>query len=169
MAGIPYVVALGVGILGIASAGSHPVMQIGSWLLIVLCVGGLASILWALFLPRVAHADGRLLLFLRGPTPIRIPIDAVECFFLGQGPSGIGGGLSGEGAESRNIVVRLAERATEWHHGDLDRRLGQWCDGYITITGTWCEPIDADVVGAMNHDLADLKRKQKSAVGPSVT
>jgi hypothetical protein len=123
---------------------------------------GLGLTIWASRLPRVAYApSGSLLLFLRGAKPIRIPIEIVECFFLGQGPSGVRHGQDEEDLEARNIVVRLAEKATEWQHGDVDRRLGNWCGGYITINGTWCEPINTEVVGLMNHDLAEVKRQRR--------
>src|SRR5688572_28575047 len=38
-------------------------------------------------LPRMAFDKGHLEVFLSGGTPIRVPIQIVECFFLGQGPS----------------------------------------------------------------------------------
>ena len=34
--------------------------------------------------PRVAYQQEELLLFLRTGRPIRVPVDVVECFFLGQ-------------------------------------------------------------------------------------
>ena len=93
--------------------------------------------------------------------PTRIPIDVVECFFLGQGPSGISSG-TGEELESSNIVVRLAEAAKDWHHRDAKRTLGHWCEGYITLRGTWCEPISLDLVNRLNHHLAQTKRARKA-------
>lgn len=110
--------------------------------------------------PRVQYADGKLLLYLRGRNPISVPIDAVECFFLGQGPTGIGSGELSE-AEASNIVVRLAERDTEWHRREIKPALGRWCDGYITLHGAWCEPIDGKLVTDLNSKLAALKRQRK--------
>lgn len=139
-----------------------------AWLLAVVTLGGLASTLWTLRTPRTAYADGNLWLFLRGTARARIPIDVVECFFLGQGPSGVHSGRSGDQLESRNVVVRIAERATQWHHGDLPPALGHWCEGYITLTGTWCEPIDGDLVARMNQRLTEVKRQHKIAAPNSV-
>ncbi len=127
-------VALGV-LPWIASCG------LGSWLMLqpsfgwlvrglglILAVISLASILssvWAMRSPRVAYRDDELLLFLGALKPVRLPIEIVECFFLGQGPSGVRDKETGDDLESRNIVVRLAERATEWHQGEVRRRIGK--------------------------------------------
>ena len=42
------------------------------------------------------------------------------------------------------------------------RSLGKWCDGYITIFGVWCEPLDGDFVNRMNHRLAEVEADSKS-------
>lgn len=160
IAGIPFalVMLLGIPVLFAIT----PLIRWLGLLLIGLGGVGLAATLWALLLPRVAYHDGRLLLYLRRAQPVSVPIEVVECFFLGQGPSGLASDAAGEQLESRNVVVRLAERATEWQHGQLDRKLGHWCDGYITINGSWCEPINADVVGALNHKLVVAQRKRRA-------
>ena len=49
----------------------------------------------------------------RSRQPYRIPIDVVEVFFGGQGATDVQ--VPGHKIESRNIVVRLAERHKEWH------------------------------------------------------
>jgi len=117
----------------------------------------------ALGRPRVACGPDCLRLDLLYGQPIDVPLDVVECFFLGQGPSFVGSGRVAK-ADASNVVVRLAERATEWHKRDVNRKLGQWCDGYITIRGAWCEPIDGDLVEQMNARLAAIKRQRRGAV-----
>lgn len=120
------------------------------------------SVFVAMRKPRVAYADGHLCLNLGAAAPFCPPLDVVECFFLGQGPSFVGKGPVAE-AEASNVVVRLAERATDWHKRDVRPSLGNWCDGYITIRGAWCEPIDGQVVEKMNSRLAAVKRERKEA------
>ena len=116
--------------------------------------------------PRLAYDDGCLLVYLGSAQPHRVPIELVECFFLGQGPSLLPAPtLAGEreSPESATIVVRLAESAEEWKHVEVKPSLGQWCDGYITIRGTWCEPINADRMKQLNHRLVETHRKQRKS------
>ena len=143
----------------------------GSWWWIVRLIGGvvflacfgtLVALLAAMRRPRVAFADDFVHLDLRYGQPIRVPLDVVECFFLGQGPSFVGKGAVGK-AEASNVVVRLAERATDWHKREVKSVLGNWCDGYITIRGAWCGPINGPVVEEMNKKLAAVKRARKAA------
>ena len=93
---------------------------------------------------------------------MRIPIDIVEVFFMGQGPSKLGHGQVDD-AETQNVVVRLAEAAKEWHHFDVKPALGHWCDGYIILRGAWCEPINAQVLERLNKRLVAVKRARRAA------
>jgi hypothetical protein len=132
-----------------------------AWLLIVLgTILTAYQLLW-LKTPRLAHTTDQLLVYVRGLRPIRVPIDLVECFFLGQAPSLIVT-PEGKSVENRTVVVRLAERAREWHRRKIRRALGQWCDGYITLRGTWCEPLDGELLNRMNAKLAKLQRFRKA-------
>jgi hypothetical protein len=60
--------------------------------------------------------------------------------------------------ETSTVVVRLAERATDWSHGDAHPLLAAWCDGYITLRGTWCEPLDLKVVDRLNRLLYEASQ-----------
>ena len=115
--------------------------------------------------PRVAYEQGDLLLFLRTRRPLRVPVSVVECFFLGQTDTMLAPTSREESGEelvkTRSIVVRLAEAATDWHQRDVRPELGQWCDGYITIRGTWCEPMGPVLVKKMNSQLAAIHRQQR--------
>jgi hypothetical protein len=161
--GIAWLMLMGGGMWLVLRTDQQTLWQLVGWMVGAGGAMGVVRTLRALRQPRVAYANAELLLYLRGRNPIRLPIDVVECFFFGQGPSGVRDQPLGSDLESRNVVVRLAERAAEWHHGPVKRGLGHWCDGYITITGTWCEPISPDVVGVMNHELAEVKRQRKAA------
>ena len=110
--------------------------------------------------PRLAYEAGELLVFLTAFEPIRVPVDVVECFFLGQGPTEVPA-LKKASAEAKNLVVRLAERAKEWKRVEVKPILGQWCDGYITIRGAWCEPITQDLVERLNGRLVEAHRQQR--------
>lgn len=110
--------------------------------------------------PRLALDQGDLVVFLRQPQPYRVPLDVVECFFIGQAPSSLGERLpSGARIENVTVVVRLAERATQWSQRPTNRAVGRWCDGYITILGDWSDRIDGDVVTQLNRRLVDYKRQ----------
>ena len=115
--------------------------------------------LMALRRPRIGYANGHLSLDLKYGHAIQVPLEVVECFFLGQGPSFVGKAAVAQ-ADASNVVVRLAERATDWQHRDVHPRFGHWCDGYITIRGAWCEPIDVRVVERLNARLAAAKREK---------
>jgi hypothetical protein len=112
--------------------------------------------------PRLAYADGELLVYLEPQTPTRVPIDIVECFFLGQGPSELPK-LKGCEPETQNVIVRLAESAVDWKHRDVRPAIGHWCEGYITLRGSWCEPITPALMKRLNHRLAEVHRQRKAA------
>ena len=154
-------------ITGCVPAGWMLVGYVLGWGLIVggaLMAGGLLA-LWRT--PRLAYRDGMLLVYLRGYQPLRVPVDVVECFFLGQGESQMPASGSAK-EESSTIVVRLAESAHEWNHVEVKRSLGHWCDGYITIRGTWCEPINAPLMKRLNERLVAIHRERRaSAKEPS--
>ena len=144
----------------------HPpavaVQQIGYGLA---CAAGLALALWWLVarLPRLSYGNGYLLVYLRLSRPIRVPIDAIECFFLGQGPDPVVGRLGNQTMETINVVMRLAERSREWSEVDVNRMLGNWCDGYATIRGAWCERLSTELVTELNNRLVHAKRVLPSA------
>jgi hypothetical protein len=106
--------------------------------------------------PRIAYRDGSVLFYLQSEGPIAVPANIVEAFFLGQGPVKL---PSGAGAQQRttNLVARLAQRETDWARRDVKAALGAWCDGYVTIRGTWCEPLNNEVVRRLNHRLKEVQ------------
>ena len=107
-------------------------------------------------LPRLAYADGKLLIYAGSSKPYQVPIDIVEVFFGGQGATDVH--VPSHKVESRYVVVRLAERHKEWHERKMRPSFGRWDDGYISLSGVWCEPITADLIKTMNHKLVETKR-----------
>jgi hypothetical protein len=112
--------------------------------------------------PRLAYHDGKLLVYLRSGQPIAVPIDVVECFFLGQAPSLLPG-KQHEQTDAAAVVVRLAEAAREWSERQVKPALGKWCESYITIRGTWCEKLDLDKVNGLNRRLVEARRELEQA------
>lgn len=126
----------------------------------------LASLAWWLSTPRLAYEGSDLVVFLDRGETIRVPIDIVECFFLGQGASFLPH-LQGREPETANVIVRLAESAVDWKHRDVNPRIAHWCEGYITLRGAWCEPIDAEGLRRLNHRLAEIHRQRKADAAAS--
>ncbi len=135
----------------------------------VACLGGtmavvgvavVAGLLLELRRPRIGYCEGAVFFFLRGGPPIATPLEVVEAFFLGQGPVHLPGSAMA-GAETVNLIARLAEKATEWQKVDVKPVLGHWCDGYVTIRGTHCEPLGEDLIRQLNHKLVAAKRRYR--------
>ena len=115
---------------------------------------------FALTRPRIAYEQGSLIVYCELHRATRVPIEIVECFFLGQGPSELPK-LAGREPETANVVVRLAESASEWKHREMRPAFGLWCEGYITIRGAWCEPIGRDLMQRLNRRLSEVQRERK--------
>lgn len=146
-------------------------VDIVAWKIVAGLVGTLATLAAGSLVllgsqPRIAYRDGELLLYLGSANAERVPIEFVEVFFRGQAASLIAGQSEhqvAEGPETSTVVVRIAERAEPWHKRPTRAMLGQWCGGYITVRGTWCEPITADVIQGLNRRLIEIHR-QRAAV-----
>ena len=123
---------------------------------------GMMSCLWTMRQPRLGFIDDWLVVNLTTGAPTRVPIEVVECFFLGQASTDIESESDKE-VETSTVVVRLAERAKEWHERKTKSSLGRWCDGYIVVHGTWCEPISPELLKQMNHRLAEIHRQRNKA------
>lgn len=114
-------------------------------------------VIYFMFLPRLAFENGELLVYMQSSKPIRVPIEIVECFFMGQAPSLLAGSNHID-SETATVVVRLAESANDWKNVDVKPALGRWCDGYIVVRGTWSEPIDAKLIQQLNTKLAEAQQ-----------
>jgi hypothetical protein len=135
-------------------------MWLGTGLLVVF--GFIASALLVhMRRPRIAYRDGEVLFFLGSASPIAVPAEIVEAFFIGQQPLNLPGRPPGRHA-TMNLVARLTQRATDWSRRDVKPALGRWCDGYVTIRGTWCEPINGELIRRLNHRLREVNEETKS-------
>jgi hypothetical protein len=136
--------------------------RVGRWLGVAMLIAGLAlaaALVAQLLRPRIAYDDGRVLFYVRSGPPIAVPVGAIEAFFVGRGPAPLPGPLSKQ--ETMNLVARISQRATEWARQDVKRSLGNWCDGYVTIRGTWCEPLEPELIRRLNRRLKEVKEEPK--------
>lgn len=127
-------------------------------MMVLVSIAVVAGLLVELQRPRIGYRQGTVFFYLRGGPPIATPLEVVEAFFLGQGPAHLTGSRIA-GAETVNLIARLAEKATEWQKVEVKPMLGHWCDGYVTIRGTHCELLGEDLVRQLNHKLATAKRR----------
>jgi hypothetical protein len=105
--------------------------------------------------PRVAFRDGDVLFHLRSGAPVAVPAEVVEAFFLGQGPANLP--AVGNPTEAVNLVARISQKAPEWEKVDVKPAIGRWCEGYVTIRGMWCEPLNGEVVRRLNRRLREIR------------
>jgi hypothetical protein len=154
-------------VIGLIAIAAKP-LESAAWLQIVGWIfAGVGLFLFAILafqlrLPRLAYTDGALLVYLRMGSPYRVPVEAIECFFIGTGA----GQIPGKGHEEtpvRNVVVRLAEKAVDYHEREVKPALGRWEEGYITIYGAWCEPLDLAAVNRLNARLSEVKSMTQRA------
>lgn len=110
------------------------------------------------FRPRVAYEQGKVLFYLRAGEPIAIPVQVVEAFFLGQGPAYLPGQPE-DSEETVNLVARLSQKSPEWERMEVKPALGRWCESYVSIRGTWCEPLTNDVIRRLNRRLSEVSRE----------
>jgi len=160
------IVAGGIAIVAIILALGVLGWPVAVWVRAVAGVVFFAAVGWLALLarqwrqPRLAYANGELLVYLRRGGPLHVPLDVVECFLLGQADSFLPGQRN-RPSETSTVVVRLAERAEAWQHIEVEPTLGSWCDGHIVIRGTWCEPIGLDVVNRLNRRLGQVRRARR--------
>ncbi|HEY4232850.1 MAG TPA: hypothetical protein VGM76_05475 [Lacipirellulaceae bacterium] len=139
--------------IGIHSAGSW-YLWIGCGM-IVFGLGLVAALLAQIRQPRIAYRARHVLFYVVSGEPIAVPVGIVEAFFLGQGPLMLPGPEK-RGDATVNLVARLSQRETQWAEHDVKPALGRWSDGYITIRGTWCEPLNGELVRRLNRRLREV-------------
>lgn len=138
-----------------------PAWRAIGWSLVVLGVLGAIPLLTQAVMPRISYGQGEVLFHLRFRGAVRVPLEFVEAFLLGQGPSWLPGKSLAE-AEATTLVVRLAERAEAFERVSIHPLLGSWCDYYVTLRGAWCEPLDVGLVNRLNQRLHETKRQQET-------
>ncbi len=132
-----------------------------NWLAIAWAGGGIilcGSLLHILGRARMRLRGDNLQLALNWVQSTRIPLDVVECIFAGEtkGAWAISPKIP---YRTRSLVIRLAETARPWSSGPVVKTFATWSDGYITLHGLWCEPLDRDLILQLNDYLLKAKRK----------
>jgi hypothetical protein len=128
------------------------------WIGGVMVVVGLfnvAILLLQLREPRVVYYDGRVLFYWNTEAPIAVPVQVVEAFFLGQGPTMLPA-TEKRGEATVNLIARLSQRETAWAERDVNQAFGKWAEGYVTIRGTWCEPLTGELIRTLNRRLREV-------------
>jgi hypothetical protein len=166
MSMFPAAAIVGVGLL-LLNGSTTSIVRIAAWLLIILGGVLVVGLLSQWRRPRIAYRDGEVLFHLRAGRPIAVPVQVVEAFFAGQGPSHLPA-VAGNASETVNLVARLSQKAPEWAHMEVKEALARWCDGYVSIRGTWCEPLSGELIRRLNHRLREIHLEQKAAE-PSAT
>ena len=150
-----------------ATGESVPVW--GKILLVVLC-GVLTLVIAVLALvasrPRLSYRDGLLRVRLTPLAVEDVPVELVECFFLGSSAVAVAGyspksvALPSQLAVRRvgTLVMRLAERADQWQARPTFAPWGEWLAGAVVFDGRWCEPLSIAGVVQLSRRLVEAKR-----------
>jgi hypothetical protein len=149
------VAGIGAWVLLRSGSGDQSAWRALAW--IAMLAGSAASFAMLLQLrrPRIAFEDDFVLFFLRGGAPIAVPVDVVEAFFAGQGPAHLP--VVKKQPQAVNLVARLSRRNPEWAEQSVKSALGNWADGYVTIRGSWCQPLDGELIRQLNRRLKEVK------------
>jgi hypothetical protein len=141
----------------IAFSGEQPVADWRMWLgggLMLVGATLAGAVIAQLRRPRIAYLDGTVEFYLRSATPLGVPVELVEAFFLGQGP------LMLPAAPQRdatvNLVARISQRDPSYAEREVKQALGAWSESYVTIRGTWCEPLNGELIRRLNHRLREV-------------
>ena len=163
-------IALGlvpVGLLGAAGVQLYLKAANSLWAamgltLITLCVILLGILAKYLLSPRVAYKDGLVLFYLKAGPPLAVPVEVVEAFFLGQGPAHLPL-VQPDDQVAINLVARLSQKAPQWAEVEVKPALGRWSEGYVSIRGSWCEPLNGELIRRLNRRLGEVSREQMAA------
>ena len=123
------------------------------WLMIIFGLSIVAAIGGQLRRPRLAYRPGELLLFVRSGGPIAVPVHLVDDVRLAAGPTGLP--LAGR-SRTKNLIIRLRPNEPDWAARTVNPSLANWQDGCITLHGTWCEPLNEQLVRRLNDRLREV-------------
>ncbi len=151
-------------VLGLVSRPTNWPQWLGA-AMIAVGSGLVASLLVQLRQPRIAYDDGQVLFHLRNGPPIAVPVELVEAFFLGQGPLVLPGAPQRDATV--NLVARISQRDPSYAEREVKPALGRWSESYVTIRGTWCEPLHGELIRRLNHRLREVSEERASQTAAS--
>ena len=139
-------------VLATGTMATHGWLVAVYWLVAALVVGALSLVASR---PRLEHTDGMLRVRLAPGRADDVPLAVVECFFLGSNTLG-----PDDAATHRvgTLVMRIAERATEWQQRPTFAPWGTWADGAVVFDGRWCEPLSLELARGLSGRLVEVKR-----------
>jgi hypothetical protein len=134
----------------------------------LLLVMATATLAWSAARPRLVRAGPEVVVRLSPLVVHRVPLEIVECVFPGSQSLSSGTSVpegrepeADAAAERRvnTLVLRLAERASQWRSKPVAAAWGAWSDGTIVFDGRWCEPLSPSVVRGISARLIEAKRE----------
>lgn len=135
-----------------------------AWLLGGLSALLVVSLVMQMLRPRVTFRAGQVLFNLKSGPPIAVPVEMVEAFFLGQGPTTLPGARQGDATV--NLVARISQRDPDFAQREVKPALGAWSESYVTMRGTWCEPLNGELIRRLNRRLREVsERPENEAAG----
>jgi hypothetical protein len=156
-------------LFGLRFLGSEPLVKPTEslWFWVLLSIAFAAFVIGSLLffiarVPRILYADGRVKFFVRFGPPVEVPVEHVEAFLLGRGPIFFSDDRR-ETKETTTLLVRIAERAHDYHNVTTAPLLAAWCGNQATIRGTWTEPLGLELVNRLNQRLYDVKQVRAAA------
>lgn len=166
--------------VALAWAGGAPAASVG----LLAAAGGVvlasaAAVAVAAARPRLALHGAAVRIRLAPLVAHDVPLDMVECVFLGSRPlaaaaagaaPGTTGGDAAEAEASRRVatlVMRIAERATAWQSRPTFRAWGTWEEGNVVFDGRWCEPLTVVLARDVARRLLEAKRAGAAAAAPA--
>jgi hypothetical protein len=144
-----------------SNASANPAGCALTWIAFLSGVVVASILLVQLRRPRIAFQNGHVLFYLRSGSAISVPVDVVEAFFAGQGPAHLP--VVSKQPQTVNLIARLSRRHPEWAEQQVKPALGKWSDGYVTIRGSWCEPLDSEVIRRLNRRLKEVTDNREVA------
>jgi hypothetical protein len=109
--------------------------------------------------PRLARHGDMLRVRLAPLAAHDVPLEFVECFFLGSHVLPDPHGRDDVPTQRvGTLVMRVAERATAWHTRPTFAPWGAWADGAVVFDGRWCEPLSGDLARRLSTRLVEAKR-----------
>jgi hypothetical protein len=147
-------------VAGVAPAASWVVFA--GWLVAEAVVALLAA---AAARPRLVHRrspqHGDILEVRLAPGASHaVPLDAIECFFMGSQRLEADDDVTDDQPTHRvgTLVMRVAERAKDWQARPTFAPWGTWREGAIVFDGRWCEPLSVELARRLSGKLVEAKR-----------
>lgn len=110
--------------------------------------------------PRLSRRGGVLRVRLKPLVSHDVPLEFVECFFMGSHvlPDRDG---SDDVPRQRvgTLVMRIAERAAAWQARPTFAPWGTWAEGAVVFDGRWCEPLSVELARTLSTRLLEAKRE----------